>query len=156
MSIEVGQPAPPFKLRNKAREEVTNESFPGKNIVLAFYPLAFTGGCTNEMQAFRDQNYLFEEANAQVLGVSCDSWASAGEFEEKLVTGFPLVSDFPKNQAGRDYGTFNEQFGTNSRTTVVIDAQGIVRGVYSEGRDFASHPGKALEILAEVNGTSQG
>ena len=103
------------------------------------------------MTAFRDQNYLFEEANAQVLGVSVDSFAVQGEYEAKLTTGFPLVSDFPKNQVGKDYGVHNEPFGLHNRTTVVIDKDHIVRGIYAEPRDFASHPGKALEILAEVN-----
>ena len=103
------------------------------------------------MTAFRDQNYLFEEANAQVLGVSVDSAPAQGEFEDKLTTGFPLVSDFPKNQTGKDYGVFNEAFGVHNRTTIVIDKDRIVRGIYAEARDFTSHPGKALEILAEVN-----
>jgi peroxiredoxin len=104
------------------------------------------------MNAFRDQNYLFAEANAQVLGISVDSFAAAGEFEDKLTTGFPLLSDFPKYQTGKDYGTYNEQFGIMNRTTVIVDKNGIVRDVYTEPRDFASHAPHALEVLKSLQG----
>ncbi len=86
-------------------------------------------------------------ANAQVLGVSVDSFAAAGEFEAKLGLEFPLLSDFPKNQAGRDFGVFNEPFGIHNRTTVVIDKDGVVRGVHAEPRDFESHAPFAIEVL---------
>ena len=102
------------------------------------------------MQAYRDTTYRFEKANAQVLGISVDSWAVAGEFQEKLGLEFPLVSDFPKNEAGRTYGVFNEAAGIHARTTIVIDRDGIVRSIFSEPRDFSAHPGKALETLAEI------
>lgn len=102
------------------------------------------------MTAFRTHTDRFVEANAQVLGVSVDSPAAAGEFEAKLGLEFPLVSDFPRNQVGRAFGVFNEERGVHTRTTVVIDKDGIVRGVYAEARDFESHPVKALEILAEI------
>lgn len=102
------------------------------------------------MTAFRTHTDRFVEANAQVLGVSVDSPAAAGEFEAKLGLEFPLVSDFPRNQVGRVFGVFNEERGVHNRTTVVIDKDGIVRGIYAEARDFESHPVKALEILAEI------
>jgi len=102
------------------------------------------------MTAFRTHTDRFVEANAQVLGVSVDSFAAAGEFEEKLGLEFPLLSDFPKMATGRAFGVYNEEFGIMSRTTVVIDEQGIVRGVHTEARDFESHPVKALEILANL------
>ncbi|MGI8926608.1 MAG: redoxin domain-containing protein [Tepidiformaceae bacterium] len=99
------------------------------------------------MTAFRTHTDAFARANAQVLGISVDSFAAAGEFEEKLGLEFPLLSDFPKNQAGRDYGTYNEAFGIHNRTTVVIDKDGVVRDVYVEPRDFESHPVRAIEVL---------
>jgi peroxiredoxin len=103
------------------------------------------------MTAFRTSTDRFAEANAQVLGVSVDSFAAAGEFEEKLGLEFPLLSDFPKNQAGRDYGVFNEQASIHNRTTVVIDKDHIIRDIYAEARDFESHPVHALEALAKLN-----
>lgn len=100
------------------------------------------------MTAFRDRNYRFQKANAQVLGISIDSYAAAGEFEAKLGLDFPLLSDFPQARTARDYEAFNETFGVNSRVTVVIDRTRIVRDVYVEPRDFESHATHALEVLS--------
>ena len=66
------------------------------------------------MTAFRTWTDRFAEANAQVLGVSVDSFAAVGEFQEKLGLEFPLLSDFPRNEAGRAYGVFNEQAGIHT------------------------------------------
>lgn len=100
------------------------------------------------MTAYRTHTDRFVEANAQVLGISIDSFAAAGEFEEKLGLEFPLLSDFPKAETGKTYGVYNEAAGILNRTTVVIDKDGIVRSIYAEPRDFESHPLKALETLA--------
>jgi len=100
------------------------------------------------MTAYRTHTDRFVEANAQVLGISVDSFASAGEFEDKLGLEFPLLSDFPKNEMGRAYSVFNEVAGIHNRTTIVVDKDGIVRAIYAEPRDFESHPVKALEVLA--------
>jgi peroxiredoxin len=99
------------------------------------------------MTAFRTHTDAFVRANAQVLGISVDSYAVQGEFMDKLGLEFPLLSDFPKNQAGRDYGVFNEQFGVHGRTTIVIDKDRIVRDIYVEPRDFESHATHSLEVL---------
>jgi len=99
------------------------------------------------MTAFRTHTDAFVRANAQVLGVSVDSFAAAGEFQSKLGLEFPLLSDFPRNQAGKDYGTFNEQFGIHNRVTIVIDRDRVVRDVYVEARDFESHAPHALDVL---------
>ena len=104
------------------------------------------------MVSFRTHTDAFAEAGAQVLGVSVDSFAAVGEFQEKLGLEFPLVSDFPKNQAGRDYGIFNEDFGFHNRSTFVIDREGVVRAVHMEPRDFESHAPFALEALRVLNG----
>jgi peroxiredoxin len=102
------------------------------------------------MQAFRDTHYRFAEANAQVLGISVDSFAAAGEYQDKLGLEFPLLSDFPRNQTGRDYGVYDENYGIDRRTTVVIDENHIVRDVYEEARDFTSHPAHALDVLESL------
>jgi peroxiredoxin len=103
------------------------------------------------MTAYRTHSMAFEEANAQVLGISVDSFAAVGEFQDKLGLEFPLLSDFPKNQAGRDYGTFNEQFSIHNRTTIVVDENHVVRDIHVEPRDFESHPVHALEVLASLD-----
>ena len=102
------------------------------------------------MTAFRTYTDRFVEADAQVLGISVDSFAAAGEFEDKLGLEFPLVSDFPKNATGRAYGVFNEAASVHNRTTIVIDKDRIVRDIYVEPRDFESHPVHALEVLATL------
>ena len=99
------------------------------------------------MSAFRDKIYLFEEAGAQVVGISVDSFASAGEFQAKLSAGFPILSDFPNGQAGKDYGVFNEKAGIHNRTTILLDTDRIVRDVYVEPADFESHATHALEAI---------
>ena len=104
------------------------------------------------MTAFRTHTDRFVVANAQVLGVSIDTPPAAGEFEAQLGLEFPLVSDFPRNQVGRDFGVYNEERFVHSRTTVVIDKDGIVRDIYPEARDFESHPVHALEVLEKLNG----
>jgi len=103
------------------------------------------------MTAFRTHTDAFERANAQVLGISIDTPASAGEFQDKLGLEFPLLSDWPTYQAGRDYGVFNEQFSIHNRTTFVVDEQGVIRDIYVEARDFESHPSHALEVLAKLD-----
>jgi peroxiredoxin Q/BCP len=102
------------------------------------------------MTAFRTHTDRFVEAGAQVLGISVDSFAAAGEFEDKLGLEFPLLSDFPRNDTGRAYGVFNDAFGVHTRTTIVIDKDRIVRDVYVEPRDFESHAVHALEVLAAL------
>ena len=102
------------------------------------------------MTAFRTHEDAFVRANAQVLGISVDSFAVAGRFQDELGVDFLLLSDFPKNQCGRDYGVHNEDFGIHNRTTVVIDRDGIVRDLYVEARDFESHPKRALEVLRSM------
>jgi peroxiredoxin len=150
MAIAVGQPAPEFKLLDRERQAITRESFPGKHLVLAFYPLAFTGGCTNEMTAFRTYTDAFARANAQVVGVSVDSWAAAGEFQDKLGLEFPLASDFPFGPAGKEYGAFNEKLGFHNRLTVLLDKDRVVRDVYLEPRDFESHATHVLDVLKSL------
>jgi len=102
------------------------------------------------MTAFRDTNYRFEKANAQVLGVSVDSTAAAGEFESKLGLEFPLLSDFPRNETGKTYGVYNDQYGVHMRTTFVIDKDRIVRDIFVEPRDFAAHASHSLQVLKDM------
>ena len=99
--------------------------------MLAFYPLASTGGCTREMSTFQTQIDTFAGENAEVVGVSVDNWARAGQFAEKLCVTFPLLSDFPKNEAGQDYGVYDADRGFHSRVTFVISPDRTVIGTHS-------------------------
>lgn len=90
----------------------------------------------------------FEKAGAQVLGVSIDSFAAAGEFERKLGLGFPLLSDFPNGDASRAYGAYDEERKVARRFTFVIGRDRVIRWRYDDGRDFAGHAEQALQVLS--------
>lgn len=108
------------------------------------------------MTSFRTLTDAFAEANAQVLGVSVDSFAAAGEFQEKLGLEFPLLSDFPKHAAGDAYGVFNEEFGFHMRATFVIDRERVLRDAYVDMRDLEGHAPHALDALHALNGNGGG
>ena len=141
----VGDPAPAFSLPATDGTTVSLADFKGKKtVVLAFFPKAFTGGCTREMTAFRDTHGEFSGAEAQVLGVSMDDLETQKRFQESLTTPFPLLAD-PKGEAAAAYGVKTERpNGTvvASRVTFVIGKEGTVLKVI-EGRD-AIDPASAL------------
>lgn len=134
MEINIGDKAPNFTLRNTEKAEVSLEDFKGKNVVLLFFPLAFTGVCTTELCSMRDDIATYEGLNAQVLAVSVDSLFTLEQFKKAQNYNFPLLSDFNKN-VSRAYGSLYEDFvldmkGVSKRAAFVIDKEGKIR--YSE------------------------
>jgi peroxiredoxin len=137
-SVKVGDAAPDFTLAWFApagepgkfkNEQITLSSFKGKqNVVVAFFPAAFSPGCTSEMQKYQASSGQFTAANTTILGVSVDSTWSNKAFREQLGVSFPILSDWKKD-ASRQYGLLNETNGTARRATFVIDKQGIVQKV---------------------------
>ncbi len=129
MPIEVGAAAPDFTLKDQNNQEVRLSDFQGgKNVLLVFYPLAFTGICQGELCQVRDNLGDFVNDNVQVLTVSVDSsyshkvWATQQGYE------FPLLADFwPHGAVARAYGVFDEEKGIANRGTFVIDRDGVVR-----------------------------
>ena len=130
MSVAVGSKAPDFTLTNQDREPVTLSQLKGKPVVLAFFPAAFSSVCAKEMCTFRDSMAQLGKANAQVFGISVDTFFTLKAFHEQQKLTFPLLSDFNK-QVIRDYGVFNEDMiglkGIAKRAVFVIDKDGIVR-----------------------------
>jgi len=130
MSADVGSKAPEFSLTNQDREAVTLSGLKGKPVVLAFFPAAFSGVCTKELCTFRDSMAQLGKAQAQVFGVSVDTFFTLKAFQDQQKLTFPLLSDFNKT-AIRDYGVFNEDMiglkGIAKRATFVIDKDGVVR-----------------------------
>src|SRR3989338_3860032 len=113
--LTVGQDAPGFKLQAYPSGEYSLSQFKGnKNVILAFYPKDDTPGCTAEMCAFRDDISRFEEANTQVLGISCDDEKSHEAFSEKFNFKQPLLSDVG-GEIAKKYGTYQELKGYPSR-----------------------------------------
>jgi peroxiredoxin len=131
MPVEVGQEAPDFTLKNPANEDVALSSFRGKkNVVLVFYPLAFSGGCTKQLTQINHHGDRYAESDAQVLGVSVDSRHAQGAFARELgLTDAILLADFePKGEVSRAYGVYLADRGFSGRATFVIDKNGIVQG----------------------------
>lgn len=131
MSIQVGDKAPTFLLRDTDKKEVKLEDFNGKNVLLLFFPMAFTGVCTTELCNMRDNIALYNNANAEVLGISVDSPFALGKYKAEQNLNFSLLSDFNK-EASTAYGTIYENFigwmnGVSKRSAFVIDKEGIVR-----------------------------
>ncbi|MGW2324189.1 peroxiredoxin [Streptomyces sp. NPDC001700] len=152
MAIEVGTKAPDFELKNQHGESVRLSDFRGeKNVVLLFYPFAFTGVCTGELCALRDELPTFVNDDVQLLAVSNDSPFSLRVFAEQEGLEYPLLSDFwPHGEASRAYGVFDEDKGCAVRGTFVIDKEGVVRWTVVNGlpdaRDLSDYA-KALESL---------
>jgi peroxiredoxin len=127
----VGSPAPDFTLPSTAGIDVTLSKLRGKNVLLAFFPLAFTSTCTTEMCAFRDDIDRFRELDALVLPISVDSVPTLREYKAKERLPLDLLSDF-KRDVSRKYGTLIEDRFFSNRAYFLIDAQGIVRWAFAE------------------------
>ncbi len=130
MSVDVGTRAPDFTLTDQDRRPVTLSALQGKPVVLAFFPAAFSSVCAKEMCTFRDSMAQLGRANAQVFGISVDTFFTLKAFQDQQKLTFPLLSDFNK-QVIRDYGVFNEDMiglkGIAKRAVFVIDKDGVVR-----------------------------
>lgn len=131
MAIQVGQQAPDFTLRDDQKNKVTLSEQHGKNVLLLFFPLAFTSTCTKELCSVRDNLTMYNNMNVQVYGISVDSLFSLSKFKEEQNLNFPLLSDFNK-QGSTAYDTiyehfFNDMDGVSKRSAFVIDKEGIIR-----------------------------
>ncbi len=130
MAVEVGQEAPDFTLKNQLGDEISLSSFRGdKNVVVMFYPLAFSGTCTTQLTGVSHREEEYSEEQAQVLGVSVDSHHAQAAFKASLgLTDTMLLADFePKGAVARAYGVYLDERGHSGRAIFVIDKAGIVR-----------------------------
>jgi mycoredoxin-dependent peroxiredoxin len=125
----VGQPAPQFTLVDQNKQPVSLSDFRGrKNVLLVFYPFAFTRTCGTELFAIRDELPTVQNDHVQVLTVSVDSVYSHRVWAERDGFDFPLLSDFwPHGAVAQAYGVFNAEAGAALRGTFIIDREGIVR-----------------------------
>ena len=129
MTISIGSVAPVFELSDQHGNKVSLASFKGKkNVVLLFIPFAFTGTCTGELCAMRDDLSAFQNENVELLAVSCDSMFTQRVWAEKEGYQFPVLADFwPHGAVAQAYGIFDEARGCALRGTFVIDKEGVVR-----------------------------
>lgn len=130
MAVKVGDEAPDFTLKRPDGEEVTLSSFRGsRNVVVMFYPLAFSGGCTSQLTRLAGNEGRYADAGAEVLGISVDSRFAQGAFARSLgLESVTLLADFePKGEVARRYGVYLDDRGHSTRASFVIDTAGIVR-----------------------------
>jgi peroxiredoxin (alkyl hydroperoxide reductase subunit C) len=153
MPVEVGASAPDFVLKDQNNQEVRLSDFRGgKNVLLVFYPLAFTGTCQGELGGIRDDIADFQSDSVQVLAISVDSVYSHKVWAEREGFDFPLLADFwPHGEVAHAYGVFNRDKGFANRGTFLIDKSGIVRFAEMNGPGEARDQDawrKALDELA--------
>ena len=153
MSVEVGEQAPDFELKDQHGTPVRLSSFQGtKNVVIVFYPLAFSGVCSGELSALRDDFPEITREDVELLTISVDStfvlrtWADRDNFD------FSLLSDFwPHGGIAKLYGVFDEDKGVATRGTFIIDKAGVIRwkvvNPIPQARDIAEYK----KVLADLS-----
>jgi mycoredoxin-dependent peroxiredoxin len=128
----IGQPAPDFTLPSTSGKDVTLSAFRGKeNVLVAFFPAAFSGICTEEMCALSEDYGRFRSGGTAVLPISVDNLHSLRAFKDKERMGVDLLSDFFRKTA-RDYGVLDEEKGTARRSYFLVDRQGVLRWSHVE------------------------
>jgi peroxiredoxin len=148
MAIAIGQAAPDFSLFDSEKNKVTLSELKGKNVVLLFFPLAFTGVCTKELCSVRDNIAAYNDTNAQVLGISVDSLFVLDKFKQEQTLNFPLLSDFNK-EAAKAFDVLYEVFpafemqGVSKRAAFVVDKEGVIK--YAE---ICATPGDLPDFTA--------
>jgi peroxiredoxin len=142
MALENDTQAPDFDLANQFGEHVRLSDFRGvKPVALVFFPLAFSGVCTGELCALRDNIDLFVDHDVELLGISVDSKASLRAWAEQEGFDFQLLADFwPHGAVAKEYGVFLEEKGFANRATFLIDVKGVIRG------SFITAPGEPRSV----------
>lgn len=133
--LQINQQAPDFTLFDSDKNKVTLSAFAGnQNVLLLFFPLAFTGVCTRELCSVRDDIGRYDNANARVLGISVDSVYSLAKFKQEQAINFPLLSDFNKEVSTSFeciYDSFTDMQlkGVSKRSAFIIDKEGVIKYV---------------------------
>jgi peroxiredoxin len=148
MSLKIGDTAPEFKLYNTEKKEIALSDHKGKNVVVLFFPLAFTGTCTTELCHMRDELGVYSDLNAVILGISVDSLFTLGKYKEANNLNFELLSDFNKT-ASTAYGCLYDEFifgmkGVSKRSAFVVDKTGKIQ--YAEILEKATDQPNYLAI----------
>jgi peroxiredoxin len=154
MALQVGEQAPDFSLFNTSKELVSLTGQRGKNVLLLFFPLAFTSVCTAELCSVRDNIGRYSNAKAEVFGISVDSLFTLNNFKEQQQLNFTLLSDFNK-EVSASYGSLYEQFGfgmkgVSKRSAFVIDKEGKI--AYAEVLENAGEQPSFEAINAVLDG----
>jgi peroxiredoxin len=140
MKIEIGSKAPEFALYDSEKNKISLTDYRGKNVLLLFFPLAFTSTCTKELCGVRDNIAVYNNSNAVVFGISVDSLYTLAKYKEEQRLNFSLLSDFNKDVSAA-YGSLYENFsysmkGVSKRSAFLVDKEGVLR--YAEVVENAS------------------
>lgn len=133
MALQIGQKAPNFSLYSSKKEKISLGDFAGnKNVLILFFPQSFTGVCTKELCSVRDDIGRYNQANAEVLGISVDSIFTLAKFKEEQQLNFTLLSDFNKEVSSSYesiYASFTDMDmrGVSKRSAFIIDKQGVIQ-----------------------------
>jgi mycoredoxin-dependent peroxiredoxin len=134
MPATIGQPAPSFTLIDQDNNKVTLESFKGRKTLVVFIPFPFTGNCQAELCSIRDHMADFNNVDANVVAITCDTRFVHKKWSTEQGYTFPILSDFwPHGATATKYGCFNEEKGCAWRTTFVLDADGVVHDIIATG-----------------------
>ncbi len=154
MTIEVGQPAPDFTLKDQHGQNVTLSGFRGrKAVVLVFYPFAFSATCTSELRELRDDLPAYDNDEVALLAVSCEPMFGLRIFSDRERLTYPLLSDFwPHGEVAHAYGVFDAERGCALRGTFVLDTGGVVRwkieNTLPDARDLADYRAALARLAA--------
>ena len=154
MSLQIGDKAPNFKLYNSDKQEVSLSDYTDKNVVILFFPLAFTGVCTAELCEMRDNMATYAKLNAEILAISVDSLFTLEKFKAEQNLPFNLLSDFNK-EVSAAYGSLYENFvlgmkGVSKRSAFVVDAVGMIQ--YAEVLESAGDIPNFTAVQAALAG----
>lgn len=139
--LKIGDKAPDFKLFDSDKKEISLSDYKGKNVVVLFFPMAFTSVCTAELCTMRDDIAYYGGLGADVVAISVDSLFTLGKFKEDQRLNFPLLSDFNKDTS-KAFDAYYEDFvfgmkGVSRRAAFVIDKEGVIR--YAEVLESAGN-----------------
>ncbi|MCH8331495.1 MAG: redoxin domain-containing protein [Bacteroidetes bacterium] len=131
MAVDIGDKAPDFKLFDHNKNEVSLKDYESKNLVILFFPFAFSNVCTKELCNVRDNFFEYKDLEAEVIGISVDALYTLKKFHDELKLDFPLLSDFNKD-ISQAYGAYYEEFsygmkGVSRRSVFVVDTEGNIR-----------------------------
>jgi len=156
MTIEIGQPAPEFSLYDTTRNKLSLSDLRGQNVLLLFFPQAFSRVCTKELCSIRDNISVYNNVDATIIGISVDSVFTLAAYKEAQQYNFPLLSDFNK-EVSSAYGVLYENWildmkGVSKRSAFIVNKDGIIQ--YAEVLEIAgAEPNfdAIQKILRELN-----
>ncbi len=152
MATTVGSPAPAFTLKDQDRNDVSLADFAGKKTLVVFIPFPFSGICQAELCAVRDNLSRLNDLDANVVVITCNTIHVHKKWADEQGFGFPVLSDYwPHGAVAQAYGCFDDKIGVATRSTYVLDADGVVReivatGAITEARDLESYTAALARI----------